>query len=210
MALADIYVLEDVQIIHGAEEVRNVYTYQRDGESGSAEELVAAFLQDVQPEIENIQTNAVEHVLCRAYSLGDLTDFFEQTETGNVGNLVVLTLPSFTAVNFTLRAASRAVRPGSKRYAGVPEEAVANDTINQASYITALNALRIQLAAVITSPNDATTYSPVIVKRVPYVTDKGNDAYRYPVPGDTLVAPLVTGALVNLQVSHQVSRGNSR
>lgn len=210
MALADIYVLEDVQVIGGVEVILNTYTYQRNAPEGSALELANAFIQDVQLLVEQIQVTSLEHTVTRVYSLGDLEDFAEVTQTGNTGVNATEAYPSYVAVNFTLRAASRAVRPGSKRYAGIPEAAGVGNVITNSGFITALNNLRVGLSAVIESPEDATTYSPVVVKRVPYVTSKGNDAYRYPQPGDTLVAPLITGALVDLQLSHQVSRGNSR
>lgn len=210
MALDDIYVIEDHQTYNGVEPLLNVYTYQRTDAAGSAVGLAAAFIQDVMLEIEAVQTTLVAHTLVRVYSLGDLTDFAETTLTDHLGNINSPTLPSFNAVNYTLRAASRAVRPGSKRYAGIPEADVTNDTITAPAYIALLEALRVQLSDVIESPGDSSTYFPVVVKRVPYVTPKGNDAYRWPQPGDTLVAPAITGALLNLKISHQVSRGNSR
>jgi hypothetical protein len=164
----------------------------------------------VQLLVEPFQHANIEHVLARAYSLGDLTDFAEVSQTGNTGNASGDMLPSFNAVNFTLRAASRAVRPGSKRIVGLAEGMVAGDFITNATTIGEMNAYRLALAATIESPNDNTEYFPVIVKRVPYTTSKGTEAYRWPTTDAELVAPAVTGALLNLRVSHQVSRGNSR
>jgi hypothetical protein len=138
--------------------------------------------------------------------LGDLGEETVGTGGGITGEM----LPVFNAVNFTIKPASRAVRPGSKRIAGVPETVQLDGTITDSSYITALNGLRVAMGNEI-STDDVNFYRLVTIKRVAYDvpdSDPVRVAYRFPETDGELVFAPVRNILLNTKVSHQVSRGN--
>lgn len=210
MALNDIYILEDKQTWNSGEEVLNVYQYQRLAPEGTAADCIQAFEQSMLTAIRALQINLVNHALLRCYNLGDLEDFAELTLSGQAGVNSGEALPVFAAVNFTLRPGSRAIRPGAKRIAGIPENVTANGVITNSTYLASMETLRVKMFTNIQDTPSETEYQPVIVKRIKYTTSGGTEAYRFPEPGDTLVVSPVTGCLVNINVSHQVSRGNGR
>lgn len=208
MALADIYVLDHVQLFEG-EDLHNMYTYER-STTGTAVDLINAFREDILPLIQQLQVDDVTTPVIKAYSLGNLGDLDEQTVDEAGANVGVDMLPIFNAINFSLKPASRAVRSGSKRISGIPETVVTNGTVTDSTYLTALEALRIELGEPI-SDDDVAFWNPVIVKRIKYTvpdSDPERFAYRYPETGDTLVTAALRAVVINRKVSHQVSRGN--
>jgi hypothetical protein len=207
MPLADVYQLIDKQM-YGQQPVENVWFFERLDAGGSAADLIDAFVSGIFPQIRAIQGNGIYHAEITCQSLGDLSDFDTQVTNvyGTYGAVDVL--PSFNAVGFTLKPATRAVRPGSKRFVGVPEEAVISGTIVFPAYLTALEALRIEL-----DDNQVGTdseYQPVIVKRVRYQPDPVEEpdkwSYRLPETDAELVLGLVKQALLNPETTSQVSR----
>jgi hypothetical protein len=210
MALADIYVLDHVQR-YLAEPIHNLYTFERLGD-GTAVELINAFQADLLPGIQILQCEQIVTVALKAYSLGDLGDLSEETINTPGGQDGEEMLPVFNAVNFTLKPASRAVRPGSKRIAGIPESVQADGTINSSPYVTAMESLRIAYGNEI-SVDETNFWRMVIVKRVKYNPDPeklDEFAYRYPTAEDPLVFAPLRNVVYTNKVSHQVSRGNSR
>lgn len=207
MALADLYIVEDRQLIDGQDQALNVYQYEKGGTGGTAEDLAETFIQEVQIAIEGIQGNNTEHTLLRVYNLGDLTDFFEIAQTGNVGQWE-LPLPRFNAINFTLRPDTRGVRPGSKRIGTVPSNQVTGNIVTGATYLEALETARIALGTPLSGLGGTATYDPVIIKRVlePAVPGEHGEYYRFPKAGDPLSVAQIQAVLVDLTVSHQDSR----
>jgi hypothetical protein len=208
MALADIFVLDHVQSFDG-EPLHNLYTYDSGG-TGTAVDLINAFRDDMLPLILQLQCAQIRTDTIKAYSLGNLGDLDEQTVDETGANVGLQMLPVFNAVNFSLKPTSRAVRSGSKRIAGIPETVQVDGTITDATYLTAMEALRIAMSNPI-SDDDLVFFDPVIVKRVKYAvpdSDPVRYAYRYPEAGDTLVTATIRAVVLNRKVSHQVSRGN--
>jgi hypothetical protein len=207
MAIVDMYVLDHKQSFNG-EPLHNIWTFESLGE-GSAVDLINAFQSDLLSVIQPIQCSQIKTESLYAYSLGNLGDLGEET-IGTGGGITGEMLPVFNAVNFTIKPASRAVRPGSKRIAGVPETVQLDGTITDSSYITALNGLRVAMGNEI-STDDVNFYRLVTIKRVAYDvpdSDPVRVAYRFPETDGELVFAPVRNILLNTKVSHQVSRGN--
>lgn len=126
MALGDTYLLRDVQTLAGQECI-NTYYYENTNDDGTAEDLVGAFISDVLPDIQAIQHEDLVHESVDAYNLSDSEDFYAEalgaTYNGDVGGEV---MPKFVAWSYRLNRASRSVRNGHKRYAGVAEAWVAD------------------------------------------------------------------------------------
>jgi hypothetical protein len=210
MALADTYMLRDVQKFEN-EELMNVYFYQDVSLASSASELVTLFTDLMLPDIRNIQTSQVEHVLIDAVNLGDNSNFHE-SKISVLGEITNSPLPAHDAVNFSLRINSRALRPGSKRFCGIAEEFTTGNFITNSGYIAVLETLRAQLHATLIS-GSTEVFVPVVVKRVKYLppgASAPNYAYRLPETDAEFVTGDIVEVLVNLRVSHQVSRNNGR
>ena len=206
MALDDLYVLDLKQMFEG-QDIHNIFSYQRTDE-GSAIDLNDAFVEDMLPLINDMQHEDIINVSLNTINLGNLGDngFLVLTGAG------VLTgsdmLPLHDAVNFTLKPTNRAVRPGSKRFSGIPEIEQVGGTITQPTYITTLNALRVGLETNIAAEAE-NFYQPIVIKRVKYEvpdSDPVRYAYRFPEIGETPVISTLAGVLLNTHVSHQVSR----
>jgi hypothetical protein len=196
---------------YDTEVLLNVYFFQDLLLASTAENLCDAWIAGFLPKVIACQTATVVHDKVDCVNLADPGNFFE-TPTGDAGEFAGASMPAHDAVNFSLRLNTRAIRPGSKRYAGVPEPSTDRNFINDAGYIAALEDLRIQQSAVLLSGVVA-TFQPVVVKRVKYNPDPGDltkFAYRLPETEPEFLSGDIVGALVNLRVSHQVSRNNGR
>src|SRR6476469_1916359 len=142
MAIGDMYVLDLKQSFLG-QPLHNIFTYEASG-TASSFALCQAFIDQVLTAVlRPIQCSQIVSVSVAAYNLGIPEDIFEITVGAN-GGITAEMLPVFNAINFTFKSGSRGIRPGSKRIAGIPETVQLDGTINDASYITALNALRVQ------------------------------------------------------------------
>lgn len=209
MELDGLYQLEDVQLYPTGEEVLNVWFFQSDDPAATAEDLTLAFNNDMLSVIQPLQSEQFYHTQIRAANLGDPADFYERTLVDANGTQAADCLPAYVAVNFTLRAATRAVRPGSKRIGGIPDISTAytNGVIVNSFYLADAEALRAQMSTPITAAGPE--YTNVILKRVREGVAP-NYTYRLPeTDAETFFYPVVA-ALFNNRLSHQVSRGNSR
>jgi len=206
VALSDVYQLRDIQSA-GADDPENVWFFEKLDPAGTAEDCIDAFLTTLMPSIRAIQAQSVQHVELNCQSLGDLADFATRSVTlaGLAGNTDVM--PAFVAVGYTLKPATRAVRPGSKRFIGVLEAVVTNGKITEPTFVAAVEALRVKLDDNIVGT--LSEYQPVIVKRIKTaVPDTQPQKYKYTLPkaGDPLVLGLIKQALSNPDVTHQDSR----
>lgn len=193
------------------EEMMNVFFYEKNDAAYTAEQLRAAFNVDVVENISPILNADITIERLRIINLGDLSDFDDYIYSSPIsGEVAGARLPIKNAVNFTLYPSSRALKPGSKRFPAVPVSVTTDDYIDDAGYITALNTLKTALGAVIIEGGATEGFTPVIVKRAPYTTEEGNDAYRVPQTGDPLVYSAVKAVSVNLRISSQGTRGNGR
>lgn len=209
MALVDIAVVEFVQT-YGAEEIRNVFTYERVNTAASWESLASSFIETVVDAINLLQVGDIVNRLVRITSLGDLSVQVEEVPPGGGDGTGEQMLPLHDAVNFTLRTDTRAVRPGKKRVSGILEASQSGGVITSPTTIANLELVRTALGKSL--PASATTpdFRPVVVRRVKYAPRPGAEAYRLPLPGDPLVVAGVRQVLVNTKITTQRSRGNGR
>lgn len=206
MALSDCYMVRDIQDFFG-EQMLNVYFYQDLLLASTAENVVDSFVADVLPKVLDIQNGSIKHVLVDAVNLGDPGNFYEEIHD-DVGTYSGDMLPPFNAINYSLRLNSRLLRPGSKRYAGVNESVQINGLLTDATYLTKVEALRVQQSAILLS-GVLSTFQPIVVKRVKYNPDPLDEthfAYRLPQTDEEFVFGNVIDALTTTHVSHQVSR----
>jgi hypothetical protein len=207
-----IYQLTDNQRFPTGEIVQNVYFFADEGASGSAEDLTLAFNNDMLTGIiRDLQSDDFEHISVEAHSLGAFDDFYVRVLTGAVGGRSGDCLPAFNAINFTLRTSSRAVRPGSKRIGGLPDETTLylNGQVVDSAMLGFMEDIRVAMATVINAGEG--DYTPVVVKRIPVAATEDHGAYyRLPGIGDVLEYFPVVTCLVNPIITHQVSRGNGR
>lgn len=161
--------------------------------------------------MQNITCSVLTFDTVEAHSLGDLSDFDEQT-WGDTGLNVITPLPLHSALNFTLKLDTRAVKPGSKRIACIPEAATAFNLVTDATYLGDVEDFRLFLKQTLQeSSSDA--WRPVVVKRVKEAvpgTTPTRYTYRLPETDEELVFGHVREVLFNSRISHQVSRGNGR
>lgn len=117
-----------------------------------------------------------------AYNLFDLAAFGERLITEAGAHATSEAMPIANAYGFRSARKTREIRRGFKRFAGVPEDAGlgASGQI-AAGFLTELELLAGALGATMfdTGPSGF-TFSPVVIKRVPYVAPSGKDAYRFP------------------------------
>jgi len=210
MALTDCYVLRDIQSFNG-ELILNVYFYQDLLLASVAQNVVESFVADMLPKVRAIQTNVLKHEVIDAVNMADPANFYE-TPINLLGLVATEAMAAHDAINYSLRLNSRALRPGSKRYCGIPDNASSNNTFADSGFLAAAETLRVQLFTPLLS-GVLVTFQPIVVKRVPYNPDPldlGKFAYRLPETEGEFVFGDVTSALLNLRVSHQVSRNNGR
>lgn len=211
MALSDILHLV-LKCSYQSEQIRNSFFFERSGAAASAADLATAWVAAYEPKLGNMTCSSISFDEVETTNLGDPTDF-DTNVLADTGLDVRPMLPTSVALNFTLKLDTRAIRPGSKRFAGIPEEATAINVVTEAPYIAFLETLRLQLQTPLTSGGGATTWTPVVVKRIKYNPDPlrpDHFAYRLPEAGDPLTVGHVVQALVDLTLSHQVSRSNGR
>lgn len=206
LTLADVYQII-VRQAYGSTKVDNVFYYNTVDSGGSAADLRDAFLTTMAPAIRQLQASFFTWQSIDTMSLGNEADFekYPVTLAGLAGSGDVL--PIFNAVGFTLNPVTRAVRPGSKRIAGLLEAVVTEGVITEPTFVANVEALRIKFDDVLVG-SDA-SYQPVIVKRKKtLIAGTVPPQYKYELPkaGDPLVLGLVKSATSNLKVTSQVSR----
>lgn len=209
MALVNIFQLIDKQSF-GNEEILNTYFFEA-AVGMTAVDVRNAFLEDLMPAIRGIQTDSIVHREIDTMSLGNLGDFDVQSISLSGSGTGLETLPVFNAIGFTLKPATRAVRPGSKRIAGVPENCQNNGEVTQPAYQASMETLRLALDTPI-SDDDTLFATPIVLKRVKYTvpgSSPARDAYRLPETDAELVFGLLRAVLTSNHITHQVSRGNS-
>lgn len=206
MALSECYQLIVKQELQGRS-VENVFFYQAQGVGGSAADLRNAFFETISVAMRNLQSQALVWSSIDTTNLGDETDFekfpFVVTGLAGAGD----TFPAHDAVGYTLNPITRAVRPGSKRIAGVLEQVVLNGVFTDPTYVGQIESFRILLDDPLVGAEG--TYDPVIVKRIKTLKpDTNPPQYKYTLPkvGDPYVVGLVKSANANPRVTTQNSR----
>jgi len=206
MAYQDVYELIDVQDFFG-QEVLNVYFYENNNVlngGATAEDLANCFIDQVLPEILDVQSDNVTHTEIRVRNLFTPSDahvaaISEAGENGTDTN------SSFVAIGFKLVQPNGALRNGAKRIAGIPEGIMADGVVTDATYITALDQVGAAMADTL-SISLADVFMPVVVGRI---LDGGS--YRLPENfGEAVLGAIIEGvfsALVTSQVSRKVGVG---
>lgn len=205
MALADVYQLVLTQTFAG-KELNNVFFFNRSDGAGGAGVLCAAFDSDYLPVINAMQSTGILNQQIFAFSLGNLSDFSTLPISGT-GDLSGQALPPQDAISFSFKLNTRAIRPGGKRIAGIPESAQSGGQIEDAGYLDAIEDVRILLGTDLVG--GGTTYQPVVVKRVKTAipgTTPTEYTYRLPEDDDDLVLGGIVAVLTSDLVKSQVSR----
>lgn len=204
MAVGDIYMLKDKHRATWGTEFLNTYFYIGSGD-GLALNLAQAFADEIVADIADLQQTDITHYELEALSLFDPTDFGVVAIDVD-GTQTTETSAPFTAINFSLRLPTRAIKAGSKRIGPVPEDVVVNGVVTDSAYITLLQSVVADLDNQISPTGEPSkTFDPVVVKRIVEGTPP-NVSYRLPTSfGEAVYAPVIA-ALVNLNVSHQVTR----
>jgi len=184
----------------------NVYHYRAETADTSAQDLAAAFQEDILSEIAGIQTTEVTGDRLRIITLFDFTDFYDADIEDPVRNALSTTLPRSVAMNFTLRTNVRNIGPGAKRYAGIAAANQDDNTWIGTPFLEQVEELRLALAAPLGAIIED-SYKPVIVKRVFYeATETAKAGHYMPRTEPELVWAYVTNVALSMDVSHQVSR----
>jgi len=206
MALDTIYQLRLLSQM-GDQSIENVFFYNGGVGTPLATDLAISFESDILPAIQQVQSEAISYQGIIAINLGDLSDFVTLPVVGNGTLLGADPLPSFSALGFSYKLDTRAVRPGSKRIAGVPEVFTDGNTVIDAAYLADVELLRLALLGNVVS--GSATYSPVVLKRVRTAvsgTVPLQYTYRLPTTDGELVMANVVQVLFNPKVTSQVSR----
>jgi hypothetical protein len=206
VALSALYVIDFKQSFLG-QDLHNIFTFQQEDE-GDVIGCADAFATTLVPLINTIQHEDIKNVSVKCYTLGPSGALWEQDTAGEGLLTGSEMLPVHDALNFTLKSSTRLVRPGSKRFSGIPEIEQSGGEIIQPTYIALMETLRIALHTLIVA-EAGNNYLPVIVKRVRYAvpgSDPVRYAYRFPEDPEVPVVAQVFVTLLNTHVSHQISR----
>lgn len=158
----------------------NEYWYRQGAGSGGAPELAGAIEADLLTTIFNNQHELVKGVALKTYNWNNALDFDERSLTSWEGALTGDCLPSFVAVGFTCLRGRTDMKPGQKRFVGVPANVDDAGIITNAGYITGLLAQEVVLGQTLSHGGSGSDWSPVIVRRINFATPPAKD-YRPPV-----------------------------
>jgi len=214
MALSDFWVLV-LKGTNGAVPTVNVFQYMCNEPFNAtveaAEELINAFILGVINSGDDddlngsLFTTGQAWTEIEAYNLDEPTAF-ETRSIAYTGSLVAEQLPRYSCYGFATDRQRRDIKRGHKRFSGVPETH-SNAGLIPTAIFDRLVILGQKLATTIDDGEvGALTFSPAVVKRVPYVTSTGTNAYRFPEPGDPLAWFLPNEFVPYPNISSQVTR----
>lgn len=207
MSLETTYMLRLIQTWGvGGKRMENVFFYDHTAGDGVAIQLAQAFEANILPNITNLQCDLVKNVSLDVINMGNFGDFISWPLTGQ-GEYAAEALPPHSALNFTMKLNTRAVRKGSKRISGIPETVQINGVVTLAGYIARIETFRVLLDDELVTTED--TWLPVVIKRVkePVAgTVPVQYTYRLPETNAELVVGQIVTATTTLNISHQVSR----
>lgn len=217
MADGDLY-LVTCQGVFRSQQIVNTYTYvQRLNETPlmpNAFSLAAAFelafMGSAGIGLRNAWiSNQTSWNSIRVQNLFSPVDYSEiLLEAGTAGTATGEALPNYAAYSFRTGWLGGVVRRGFKRIAGVPITANNNGTVASAAVVT-MEALGVIMSTTLNA--DDKDFVPCVVKRIPYVTSEGNDAYRLPEnAGEAVFVENVTFQLqttLTTQNSRKIGRG---
>lgn len=152
MSDGDNFFIRDKQVMQD-QDMMNVYYFRQENGSDGAQALAEAFEQVILPNIVAIQHSSVTHTEIEVINVFDEEDFYSLALTsGNVGERTGEVLPRFNAWGFTILRATRLVRNGSKRIAGIAEGDILNG-VPAGGFLSTLNGYADALAATLEDSN---------------------------------------------------------
>jgi len=113
----------------------------------------------------------------RVVNVYDVTDFAENVDNTDNGGSSITPLPPYASIGFRTNWLGQSVHRGYKRFSGITEDVNTNGAVSS-EMVAGAGAF----ATVLGSPLDDGIghWTPVVVKRTKYITDKGTEAYRLP------------------------------
>lgn len=185
--IGDVYNLVLQQSLYG-QFVYNIFQYRQltSGTNPSytdAGSLIQAFQIDVLTSLDNISVSDLAYVNIDVWNLFDPDELASDNTLVPSAGAVTPTdvLSRFMAWEFRSHRATRSIRRGYKRIAGLDESMLTNSQPT-AGMVTALATAAAALSADIQWNDEplTPTFQPVIVKRIKYTAPSGNPAYRLP------------------------------
>lgn len=196
-------------VLHYWQELEFVTTY-----STKAQVLAENWYDQIFPSIQGIASEDVSYSEIRVRNLFTQSDRYNLaiSEVGTGATEGAQTLPTFAAFGYTLLPETPVVKPGAKRFVGVPEICQADGVINVGGYITTLQALETKLEAAVTvgAVIQDPCFVPIIVKRI---RSGSPGAYEYRLPETSLeavfskIAVAAFNAIITSQISRKVGVG---
>lgn len=154
-----------------------------------------------------------------ALDVYDLGVFYQTPfPSGTVGLTVIQSAPPFDAMGFRTNHTTRAVRRGTKRFAGIPQNAIGFGGQIDEDHLALMETTATAMSQVLTYDDEGNTltFNPVIVSKEEYTPDPEKPerkAYRYYPSLTVQLSHLANGILwekydtVRSQVSRQIGRG---
>lgn len=150
-------------------QVLNVFHYQLTALTGTVTlgELSLAFWTHIAAELRALTTTEIAYNRIDYLNIGNEAEFGTTSLANVTGDQVADTLPPFFVATFRYFRATRAVRSGYKRFAGISEGAITDGAATSA-FLTLTYALSDELDDSITYTNlaNSATIKPVILSRV--------------------------------------------
>lgn len=113
----------------------------------------------------------------KVVNIFDVTDYHEQLLEGYTGTGSVTPLPPYVSLGFRTSWLGPAVHRGYKRFSGLTEDANTNGTLS-AGFVSEA----VAFADILASPvgGGGALWSPIVIKRIPYITPSGKQGYKLP------------------------------
>lgn len=208
MAIGDVYEVIDAQVF-GGKDVLNVYFYQALDAGVTADLVGDMWINQVLPDVQNVQGADVSHTEVRVRNLFNLADV-AVIPTGVLGTSVaagVDTMPPHDAIAFKLTRGNASTRHGQKRIAGIPATNQTDGVIDNSTYIVELGELAdAMLEQLVDTVGALGNFAlPIIVGRIAEVV-LGVTEYRLPENLGELVSASIVDVVVDLFISTQNSR----
>lgn len=154
-----------------------------------AGELVAAFIDQVVPKIIAVLHESTPINSLVARNLLAPVDYQETNLlTDNVGLRTGAISVAFVALAFSSAKPAINQRPARKRFGYVSSADLAGIAVaNVSGMHAAMDALAAQLGTPLKNESDDDIFIPSILKRIPYTTESGKTAYRFPATSGEVV-----------------------
>lgn len=179
--------------------MRNVFFYQVTPASSNAgaPDLRVRFDADVVAKQKAITSTSTPYLGIDIVNLFNNADFENYLYSpAGAGARTGETMPLFNTIKFKSAKPTSSQQPARKAIGFLSESDVNGGLIiTGGAYQTACNAYAAQLGTNLVF-GGTTTFAPVIVKRIPYITEDGKKAYRVP----TNISEAVTYPAINWQL----------